>query len=214
MIDRRRFSLAPLLALAAAPVSLFAQGGRPVEGTHFLTLSQRQPTRDRKQVEVVEFFAYGCSHCHSFEPALDAWQKALPRDVLFRRIPVAFQDGVPALHQRLFFAIEALGKVEQLHAKVFQAIHVAHDHLQTPQEIAVFAQKNGIDGAQLLAAMNSFAVAGKAKQATMLAVGYGIEGTPSMGIDGRWMTDGTMAGSNMRSLLVADHLLTLARRAA
>jgi thiol:disulfide interchange protein DsbA len=214
MIDRRRFTLAPLVALATAPAGVLAQAGRPVEGQHYLVMSPRQPTRDRRQVEVVEFFAYGCSHCHAFEPALDAWQKALPRDVLFRRVPVAFQDGPALLHQKLYFALEALGLVEQLHAKVFHAIHVNHDHLQTPQEIAAFAAKNGAGGTQVLATMNSFAIVGKAKQATMLASGYSIEGTPALGIDGRWLTDGTMAGSNMRSLLVADYLLALARKSA
>ncbi|MES2635255.1 MAG: thiol:disulfide interchange protein DsbA/DsbL [Pseudomonadota bacterium] len=215
MIDRRRFALAPLLTLAGASLTLpaLAQGGAPVEGQHYLTMQPRQPTRDRKQIEVVEFFAYGCSHCNSFEPALDAWQKALPRAVLFRRIPVAFQEGPPVLHQKLFFAIEALGLVDQLHAKVFHAIHVKHEHLQTAQEISVFLTKNGMDAAPVMAAMNGFAVAGKVKQAMLLAAGYGIEGTPSLGIDGRWLTDGSMAGSNMRSLLVADYLLAQARKA-
>ncbi|MDP3619901.1 MAG: thiol:disulfide interchange protein DsbA/DsbL [Ramlibacter sp.] len=214
MIDRRRFAFAPLLALATTSLSLpaQAQGGAPVEGQHYITMQPRQPTRDRKQVEVVEFFAYGCSHCHSFEPALDAWQKALPRGVLFRRIPVAFREGPAALHQKLFFAIEALGLVEQLHAKVFHAIHVKHDHLQTPQEIASFLSMNRADAAAVMAAMNGFAVTGKVKQAMLLATGYGIEGTPSIGVDGRWLTDGSMAGSNMRSLVVADYLLAQARR--
>ncbi len=214
MIDRRRFAIAPLLALATAPLSLpaRAQGGAPVEGQHYVPMRPRQPTRDPKQVEVIEFFAYGCSHCHSFEPALDAWQKALPKGVLFRRIPVAFRDGPAALQQKLFFAIEALGLVEQLHAKVFHAIHVKHDHLQTPQEVSAFLTKNGADAAAVTAAMNGFAVTGKVKQAMLLAAGYGIEGTPSIGIDGRWLTDGSMAGSNMRSLVVADYLLALARR--
>ena len=209
MIDRRQFSCLALSALAAPYV--FAQNA-PVEGVHYAAVKTRQPTRDRKQVEVAEFFAYGCSHCFAFEPALDAWQKALPRDVLFRRLPVAFQQGPAQLHQQLYFAIEALGQVEQLHRKVFEAIHVRHEHLQTLLEVESFLDKAGADRARIVAAMASFAVTSKAKQANDLAVGYGIEGTPTLGVDGRWITDGGMAGTNPRSLAVATYLLTLARK--
>lgn len=210
MIDRRGLTGLGLLSLAALPLAVAAQQ-RPVEGRHYLTLSPRQPTRDPRQVEVLEFFAYGCSHCHSFEPALDAWQKKLPRDVLFRRIPVAFREN-QVLHQKLYFALEALGLVEQLHGKVFHAVHVDHQHLESPGEIVAFMAKNGVDQARFNEAMNSFGVASKVKQASMLAAGYGIEGTPALGVDGRWLTAGSMTGSNVSSLAVAEYLLGLARK--
>ena len=81
-----------------------------------------------------------------------------------------------------------------------------------PEGIADFATKNGVEPARLLDAVNSFAVATKAKQANTLATGYKIEGTPSMGVDGRWLTSGSMTGSNERSLAVVDYLIGEARR--
>jgi thiol:disulfide interchange protein DsbA len=207
MVNRRDFSALGLMA--ALPLTIAAQQ-RPVNGRHYATLTPRQPTRDPRQVEVIEFFAYSCSHCHAFEPALDAWHKKLPADVLFRRIPVAFRPQL-VLHQRLYFAIEALGLVEQLHRKVFDSIHVAHDHLGTPAEIATFMGKNGVDPRRFEETMNSFGVGGKVQQATRLAEGYGIEGTPAIGVDGRWLTSGSMAGSNAASLAVADYLVGLAK---
>jgi thiol:disulfide interchange protein DsbA len=209
VIDRRGFSALGLASLAAAPLRALAQD-RPVEGRHYVVLSPRQPTRDPAQVEVLEFFAYSCSHCHALEPVLDAWQRRLPREVLFRRIPVAFREEL-VLHQKLYFALEALGLVGQLHRKVFESIHVAHDHLGSAGEIATFMAANGVAPARIAEAMNSFGVAGKVRQASALAAGYGIEGTPAFGVNGRWLTDGAMAGSNTSALAVAEYLLRLAK---
>ena len=181
-------------------------------GKHFVEISPRQPTKDPKQVEVLEFFAYSCSHCSAFEPALEAWAKKLPPEVLFRRIPVAFREDL-MVHQQLYFALEALDLVKQLHGRVFRNIHADKQRLTTLAEIAAFAERTGGDGKWLVETMNSFEVAAKVKQATALVTGYKVEGTPSLGVDGRWLTSGSMAGSNARSLAVADHLITLASKA-
>lgn len=212
-MDRRQFAKVAAASLATTPLLAAAQE-RPVEGKHYVTVSPRQPTRDPKQVEVLEFFAYGCSHCNAFEPAIDAWQKKLPSDVLFRRIPVAFREVPFVLHQKLFFAIEMLGLVEQLHGKVFTAVHTERQRFEKPEEIADFAAKHGVNRTRFLDALNSFAVATKAKQASALAAGYKIDGTPSIGVDGRWLTTGSMAGTNERSLAVAEYLVGLARKSA
>lgn len=164
-------------------------------------------------MEVLEFFAYGCSHCNAFEPVLDAWQKKLPPDVLFRRIPVAFREGTMVLHQKLYFALETLNLVDRVHHKVFDAIHGQKQRLETEDEIGAFAAKNGVDRARLLETMNSFAVAGRTKQASQLITGYEIEATPSMGVNGRWLTSGSQAGSNAKSLVVVDYLVGVARKA-
>ena len=188
----------------------FAQD-RPVEGRNYLVLQSRQPTRDASKVEVLEFFAYSCGHCNAFEPMIDAWQKKLPRDVLFRRIPVAFRDEL-VIHQNLYFAIEAMGLVEQLHAKVFAALHVERRKLDTPDQIGTFVAAHGVDRVRFLQVLDSFGVVAKVKQATALVGGYAIEGTPSIGVNGRWLTSGSLAGSNAKSLSVAEYLLDLARK--
>lgn len=188
-----------------------AAQGHPVEGTHYVPVSPPQPTRDPKRVEVLEFFAYSCHHCHDFEPALDAWQKKLPPQVLFRRIPVAFRDDL-IIHNDLYFALEALDLVDRLHRKVFEAVHASRGGMKTAQEIAEFLQSQGVEPKPVLDAMKSFAVVTRVKQAFSLANGYGIEGTPALGVNGRWLTSGTMAGSNVRSLLVAEYLVVQAQK--
>jgi thiol:disulfide interchange protein DsbA len=211
MPNRRQFTQFASWFLLGAVPGTGAQG-QPVEGTHYQAVSKRQPTRDPKRIEVLEFFAYSCHHCHDFEPALDDWQKKLPPDVLFRRIPVAFREDL-VIHNELYFSLETLGLVEQLHRKTFEAVHGSRGGLKTPQDIAAFLQSQRADSTPVMEAVRSFAVATKVKQAFALANGYGIEGTPSLGIDGRWLTGGSMAGSNARSLLIAEYLIALARRA-
>lgn len=212
MPNRRHFLAAAALPVISAHLSASAQQAF-VEGKHYTKLANVQPTRDPKRVEVLEFFAYGCSHCNGFEPVLDAWQKTLPPDVLFRRIPVAFREGPMVLHQKLYFALETLNLVDRVHQKVFEAIHAQKQRLDTEDEIGAFAAKNGLDRSRLLETMNSFAIAGRAKQASQLATGYDIEGTPSMGVNGRWLTSGSQAGSNAKSLVVVDYLIGLAKKA-
>lgn len=91
-------------------------------------------------------------------------------------------------------------------------MHGQRLRLDSDEEIGAFAAKNGVDRSRLLGTMNSFAVAGKVKQASQLANGYRIEGTPSIGVDGQWLTSGSHAGSNATSLVVAEYLIGVARK--
>lgn len=214
-MKRRQFSAGVLGAGLGIGMGLSfeaAAQGTPVEGTHYVRLSQPQPVQTPGKIEVIEFFWYGCPHCFHFEPQLEAWLKKLPPDVNFRRMPVAFREVPFVLHQKLYFAIEAMGLVEPLHRKVFTAMHVEHNPLSSPEAIGDFVAKNGVDRAKFLDAMNSFGVAGKAKQAAALSAGYKIDGTPAIGIDGRYYTSGSLSGSNERALAVTDYLLAQTRK--
>lgn len=213
-MNRRELTTLALVAPLAGLAPLARAQGGPIEGQHYVKLTQRQPTQDPKKLEVVEFFWYGCPHCHAFEPMLDAWVKKLPADVNFRRLPVAFREVPFVLHQKLYFAIETLGLVDSLHRKVFNAMHVERNPLNTPEAIGDFVAKNGVDKAKFLDTMNSFSVQAKSKQAAALSAGYKIDGTPAIGIDGRYYTAGSLAGSNERSLAVTEYLMALARKAA
>ncbi len=217
-MNRRDFS-AQLVGLGlgtaglSASLSAHAQGA-PVEGTNYIKLSQAaQVGAPAGKIEVIEFFWYGCPHCNAFEPALDAWQKKLPADVAFRRVPVAFREAY-TIHQQIFYALEALGKVDQLHRKVFYAIHNDHQHLEKPEDVAALMEKNGVDRAKFLEVLNSFSVQAKAKQASRLVEAYKIDGVPAMGIHGRYFTSGTLAGSPERALQVSEYLIERSRKGA
>jgi protein dithiol oxidoreductase (disulfide-forming) len=233
-MNRRDFSL-QLTGLGLggtalmAPFAALAQG--PQEGKDFVRVNPGAPVSSPAgQIAVGELFWYGC-----FEPALEEWVKKLPANVAFRRSPVAFRENPHGIHQRLYFALEAMGKLDAMHRRVFYAMHSERQRLDKPEEIAAFIGtngldsarfmelfngfsvqtfigKNGLDSARFMELFNGFSVQTKARQASQLADAYKIEGVPALGINGRYLTSGQMAGSPERSLQVADVLVQRALR--
>ena len=215
-MKRREFAAQLLVATAGTAAltqaTLSQAQGTPVEGKQYVRLSQPLPSAASGKIEVVEFFWYGCPHCNDFEPMLDAWAKKVPADVLFRRVPVAFRDEPFGSHQRIFYALEAMGQVEAMHRKVFYAIHNDRARLDKPADISAFMAKNGLDGAKFLDVFNSFSVQTKARQAKQLSESYKIDGVPALGIQGRFYTSGSLAGSNDQALAVTEFLVQQIRK--
>jgi thiol:disulfide interchange protein DsbA len=214
-MHRREFcaaSAAAAAGLVAWPGGALAQR-RPQEGKDYRALESRAPVEaPAGKIEVVEFFWYSCPHCNAFEPKLVAWSGKLPADVVLRRVPVAFRDDfVP--QQRLFYALEALGKVKELHGKVFEEIHQNRQPTHREDLIVAFAERNGLDSAKFRAIYNSPEVQQKAQAARQLQDAYGVDGVPAMGVAGRFYVDGEMAGNLDRILPVVDYLAGEVRKA-
>ncbi len=210
-LNTRRFlqTLAAGGAALAAPSLRAAQSG-PVLGKDYRPVKPPQQTDTAGKLEVLEFFWYGCPHCNAFEPSLSDWAGRLPGDVAFRKVHVGLTPGWVA-HQQLFYALDALGKADQLNTKVFRAIHVERNPLNKPEQMADFAVANGIDRKQFLDAYASFTVRTKVRKATQQAVAYGLEGVPALAVNGKWFTAPSMAGGNGEALQVLDYLLALER---
>ena len=204
-----------LQAMAVAPVlanlpRAFAQGAGP-RPDQYREIKPIQPTENPARIEVVDFFWYGCPACSAFLAPLSAWKSKLPADVNYRYLPVSF-DPRNEPHTRLFYTLEALNKVDELHAKVFAEMHTSRKPLRTPDEIADFAAAKGIDKKLWLDTFNSFSVQTKVKRAQQVWMGYKIDGTPSIGIDGRYGTAPSTAGSGEAALAVTDYLIDQIRR--
>lgn len=210
---KRRDFPAHLVAAGAAWAGGLAQAqDGPVEGVHYRRLAQRAPvSAPAGKIEVVEFFWYGCPHCNALEPALEAWIQRLPADVAFRRVPVGF-SATHETHQKLFYALEAIGQLEAMHRKIFAAIHVQRQRLDRDADQAAFVAANGVDAAKFTEAGKSFSVQTRMRQAKQLADAYKIEGVPTIGVHGRFYTSGSLAGDNVRSLAVADALIERTRK--
>jgi protein dithiol oxidoreductase (disulfide-forming) len=209
---RRDFSLG-LVASAGALQSANAQAPRGFqEGKDYISLEKRAPTdANSGKVEVVEFFWYNCPHCNAFEPQLEAWIKRTAKDVVVRRVPVAFRDDfVP--QQRLFYTLEAMGKVEELHTKVFYAIHVEKQTLSNQANIGAWMEKQGVDKAKFDTLYNSFSVSSKAQKAAQLQNLFQVDGVPALGIAGRFYTSGSLAQNMERALAVTDFLIAEVRK--
>ena len=220
-MQRREFSLsaATLATTAAMGISALpglaqAQAKAFQSGSDYLTLDKPAATEAAAgQVEVVEFFWYNCPHCNGFEPLFDAWAKKQPKDVSVRRVPIAFRPDFEP-QQRLYYVLEGMGKVDELHKKVFYAIHVEKQTLGTAEQITAWAEKQGIPKAKFIEMYNSFSVATKARKATQLQDAYALDGVPALGINGRYFTSGTQAKTLERSLQVADFLIGQSRSKA
>ncbi|WP_390347038.1 thiol:disulfide interchange protein DsbA/DsbL [Variovorax boronicumulans] len=213
-MKRRDFSLAAtsigLLSLAAVPAH--AQRA-PKAGTDFLVLDKRVPVdAPAGKVEVVEFFSYNCPHCNDFEPSLEAWVKAAPKDVAFRRIPVPFVGNDVEAKQRLYFTLEAMGKLDEYHPKVFAAIHAQRQNLNGDANIQAWAERAGLDGAKFKETFASFGVASKARRAAQQTEAYKVAGVPALAVAGRWYVDGETAGSMSKVLQVATFLIGEAKK--
>ena len=216
MMKRRDFSALGSLAAVGLPGLALAQGG-PIEGKQFQRLAQPLTVASAK-IEVVEFFWYGCPHCFAFEPVVHAWAKQLPADVSFRRVHVGFRANIK-LHQRLFFALEVMGKEEELLPRVFSAFHVERLSLDDEKSILELAARMGLDMAKFSAAFNSFGVQTKSAQAIKLSEAYRIDGVPALGIGGKFLTSPAMVGiqgqseaqHGQQAVAVADYLIKLIR---
>jgi protein dithiol oxidoreductase (disulfide-forming) len=214
-MNRREFSAAATCLAAAAvlsPAALLAQLREPREGAEYLRL--KRPVNVNVppgKIEVIEFFWYSCPHCNAFEPSLEAWIQRLPSDVVMKRVPVAFRDDfVP--QQRLYYTLEAMGKLDELHGKVFHSIHVDRMPVDRESSILDWAGKQGLDKATFTELYNSFDIASKARRATQLQDAFQVQGVPAMGIAGRYYTDGTIAGNSERILQISDYLISQVRK--
>jgi thiol:disulfide interchange protein DsbA len=208
----RRSLLIASVATATPPLLARAQPAAraPQELKDFTVLKTPVPVESGAKIEVLEFFQYSCPHCASFEPYLAAWKKKLPADVDYRRIPIAW-DNSTMPHVRIYYTLEALGKLPELHEKVFAAIQKNRQPMLNPDAIADFMAANGIDRKQWLDTYNSFSVAARANRAGQIWRAYKVDGTPIMAVDGRFMTAPSMVGTREGTLAVLDYLVQRAR---
>jgi protein dithiol oxidoreductase (disulfide-forming) len=203
---RRDFALSLLATGAALPA--LAQRVAPQEGTEYVRLGKPVPVEaPAGQIEVVEFFAYSCIHCFNFEPLLEDWDKRKPGGTVLRRVPVAFSPAFVPM-QRLYYTLEAMNLVERLHAQVFKAIHVDRLPLTTPGPITDWVAKQGVDRAKFSEIFNHSDTLKKAQRAALLQDAYGVEGTPALGVAGRFY----IPGQGPKTLTIANYLIGEARK--
>ncbi len=200
--SKRFITVFALLSLSGL---VSAQGQKIEEGFDYRVLPIAQPVETKGKVEVIEFFWYGCPHCYDFEPELSSWVKRQPKDVVFKRVPVAFRDDFMP-HSQLFYALEAMGKGDALNEKVMYAMHKENKRLLTEPEIADWVASQGIDRNSFLATYRSFAVISKARAAKQMAEAYRIDGVPTIVMQGKYVTSPSIAGTKAKAILVMDYL--------
>lgn len=212
--------LIPFIVLLAG--AGMAYGQAPVLGKDYQVLNPPQPTDSGNKVEVLDFFWYGCPHCAHLVPYLDKWLKHKPADVDFKHQPAAFQDSWLQL-ARTYYTFEALGLVSKLHDQLFDAIHIQHTLnpailARDPSSLFDWVASKGVNRKKFVDAYNSFGVVSRTQRTIDRTLRYDIQGTPTLVIDGRYLTapsmtlkpDGTIDYD--RFFRVVDDLIAMARK--
>jgi len=212
MTSRRLFCSA-LLGLAAAaaaslPAAAAATAAEPKDGVEYLTLPSPQPTDTGRKIEVIEFFAYYCPHCYAFDPALKAWVKQQGDNIVFKRVHVS-RDANVAPQQRLFFTLEAMGLLDQVHDKVFAAMHAERLRLNSDEQVFDWIAKTGIDRAKFVDTYRSFGIQQRLRRADAMMDAYRVDRWPVVAIGGRFLTSPSHAGE---AAAKADQALSEARQ--
>jgi thiol:disulfide interchange protein DsbA len=177
------------------------------EGEHYKALKPAQPTSvGPGKVEVVEVFWYACGHCFLIEPSLDNWaRKEKPANVELVRVPAMWNDLLKT-HARVFYTAEVLGKLPALHGEIYREINVRGNRLDTPAKIEAFFTSKGVSKQDFQKAFSSFAVETKLARAADLNKRYRITSTPTVVVNGRYVTDVQMAGSEAALFNVVNDL--------
>lgn len=169
-------------------------------------ITPAQPVSDPSKVEVIEFFWYGCPHCYHFEPDLNAWLKKKPANVNFIRQPAVFNEHWAA-HAKAFYTADALGVLDKLHADFYDAIQNKKRTLESEDDLADFFAEHGVNKDDFHKAYKSFSVDTRTRQAEALGPRYGITGTPSLVVNGKYRISGSSAKTFTHMLEITDALI-------
>lgn len=210
MMKRREFALAGALGVVTAGWGVPALA----QSDGYLELKKRASvSAPEGKIEVLQFFSYGCVHCKNFDPIFEAWAKTVPNDVVVRMVHVGFNKNFEPL-QRIFYALETIGAVGSTHHKVFKAFQEEKKRLNQTDVLFPWVAEQGLDRAKFEAAYNSFSVATQVRRSLQLQDEYQVEGTPALGIAGRYYTDGTLAGGFDKMIQITNKLIEQERKRA
>ena len=150
--------------------------------------------QESKSIIIYEFFWYGCPHCYNLEPTMERIQADLDKDTKIVKLPVALRDSwIP--HAKLFYALQQMGKIDEVHNLIFEEIHLEDNRLNTEQQMVDFLGKHGIDTNKFMEKYNSFGTEARIKKASNLAKKYQINSVPTIIVNGKYLTSGSYVSS-------------------
>lgn len=199
-----KVKLATGIFIAAVLIGLYTTGR--AEDTRYQIIDPVQPTQSGDKIEVVEFFWYGCPHCYALEPYLEQWERNIPDDVAFRRIPgVLGSNWIP--HARAYFTAKKLGIVDRIHRPLFDAIHKERKRIDNQESLADFFAGYGVDKDEFNRIYESEVVTDQLKQSYLAAKSYGISGVPTIIVNGKYRTSVSLAGGDKELIVTINDLV-------
>ena len=150
--------------------------------------------QESKSIIIYEFFWYGCPHCYNLEPTMERIEADLDKDTKIVKLPVALRDSwIP--HAKLYYALQQMGKIDEVHNLIFEEIHLEDNRLNTEQQMVDFLGKHGIDTNKFMEKYNSFGTEARIKKASNLAKKYQINSVPTIIVNGKYLTSGSYVSS-------------------
>jgi protein dithiol oxidoreductase (disulfide-forming) len=194
-------------AATSSSAAVAANGDKWQEGVNYTRVVPAQPTNvPAGQVEVLEFFWYACPHCYALEPTITTWLKNKPAYITFTRVPVQWNEGHRSL-ARLYYALEAMGKLNDAHSEIFKEIQVNGNPLIGPDPNNAasaarvqlsFIRKLGLPEADFQKAYQDMNVDTAMQRADQLAQRYRVTAVPTFVVNGKYITDVGQADPSAR----------------
>ena len=206
MLKRLGLLLAGLVAMSAV---FAADAPAPTaweEGKNYFPVDPPQPTATGDKVEVLEVFSYACPHCAHFQPYAEQLKTSLPAGAVFTYMPAVFNPSWEP-YARAYYTAESLGVLDKTHQPLFDALHRDHLPLRTIDDLAGFYAQNGVDKAKFLATSASFEVESKLARSQTIVKADGIDGTPSIVVNGKYRITGASAGGYPQLIELVDWLV-------
>lgn len=165
-----------------------------------------------EQVQVIEFFNYGCPACNIIEPELEKWLTNKPADVAFSRVPVVFEDGWE-IYAKAYYLAKELHLENKLSPDLFNTIHKKGVNLTDPVLLEAFFINHGVQAADVRSALDSStAIDLDLKQGQSLAEAYQIMLIPSFIVAGKYKVSGADVKSDSELFEVLDFLIKKAKK--
>ena len=194
------FFVTLLLSVGVAQAEPFS------EGIEYQALKTPVKTSAPDKVVVSEIFWYGCPHCFRFEPYINRWKSNLPEGVVLEQIPSVLNPSWME-HARAFFALQMMDAVDQVHQKIFNAIHLERRSLDNVDSMAKFVASQGVDEKKFREFYHSFPVDTLIRKSRQQERKYGHRGVPAVVINGKYRTSASQAGSNSQMIKVIEYLV-------
>lgn len=207
----RNLLIALMIAIGSVFTTTAVSADSFTDGKNYISLRNQVATQSPEQIEVIEFFWYGCEFCHRLEPAINSWEQRLPQDVNFIRVPAMF-GGQWDLHAQMFYSLEAINARAELHDAIFTALHRDNRRLASQRDITSFVSEHGVDADEFTKAWNSFSVKSNMQKAKRLAISYQVSSVPTMAVNGKYRFDISSAGGLVETTELADFLIEQERK--
>lgn len=201
--------LLPLFACSAPPANASFQAGREYQ---VIQNNLGVTTPASSKIKVIEFFSFGCPWCFHVEPDLEAWLKHVPKDVEFDRVPVVFETGWDSL-AKLYYTAKGLQVSEPLILPIFKAIQEQDQNLTDVNLAKQFFVQHGVSAQDFDSAYNfSPGIDAQLQRGDALMKSYGVYAVPSFVVNGKYVTNMSMAnGDTKRLLKIVDYLVNKER---